>query len=432
MPTSAIATQDIEPHLTGRKSANGNVVPQREAKEKSCEEIENQDGAIGPKGASNAVSIRERLKHFTWSWFTSTMGTGGLAIALGVTPHRFRGLTTIGLIIFLLNIFLFLLFTSLMTTRLILSPARFRKSFTHPPESFFIGSYLLTIATILGGTQLYGLTLPSTPQLWLIPVLRIFYWLYASISLLNAIIQYFLFITRTPSRPIPMNPSWFLPGYSAMLTGTIASLIAPSQPPHHRVPIIVSGAAYKGFGWTISLILLVMYITRLLESGLPHPDLRPAMFIPVGSAAYTVVAFIGLARAIPRGYGWFAEKPGAADALQAVALFSGVMLWVVAFWLFGIAVLGCGVGAWRALVHSKHGNEMRFTMAWWGFVFPNVGFTVATVEIGKELGSEAVLWVGSVMTALLVLVWLAMVGVCVRAVWRGRVVFPGKDEDKDM
>jgi tellurite resistance protein TehA-like permease len=242
-----------------------------------------------------------------------------------------------------------------------------------------------------------------------------------------------------------MNPSWFLPGYSAMLTGTIASLIAPTQSPHHRLPIIISGAAYKGFGWTLSLALLVLYISRLLESGLPHPDFRPAMFIPVGSAAYTVVAFIGLARAIPQGYGYFGEKTGAKDALQAVALFSGVMLWVVAFWLFGIAVLANGVAGWKALFSSKSrrrqegagavagmGTEMRFTMAWWGFVFPNVGFTVATVEIGRELGSEAVLWVGSVMTALLVVVWLAMVGVCARAVWRGRVVFPGKDEDKDM
>jgi hypothetical protein len=85
MPTSD--TQHLEPH------ANGNLTAEHEGKEKSCQEIENQEGQNVPKPGrdADAVSIRERLKHFTWSWFTSTMGTGGLAIALGVTPHRFRG-----------------------------------------------------------------------------------------------------------------------------------------------------------------------------------------------------------------------------------------------------------------------------------------------------------------------------------------------------
>jgi hypothetical protein len=44
-------------------------------------------------GTSNTdkMSIRKRLKHFTWAWFLSTMSTGGLAIAIAETPHRFRG-----------------------------------------------------------------------------------------------------------------------------------------------------------------------------------------------------------------------------------------------------------------------------------------------------------------------------------------------------
>lgn len=42
-------------------------------------------------GENNKVGIRQRLKHFTFAWFLSTMSTGGLAIALAETPHKFNG-----------------------------------------------------------------------------------------------------------------------------------------------------------------------------------------------------------------------------------------------------------------------------------------------------------------------------------------------------
>jgi hypothetical protein len=48
------------------------------------------------------------------------------------------------------------------------------------------------------------------------------------------------------------------------------------------------------------------------------------------------------------------------------------------------------------------------------------------------MGSEGVLWVGSAMTVALVIVWLGTVGMCVRAVVKGEIVWPGKDEDKDV
>jgi hypothetical protein len=37
------------------------------------------------------IGIRERLKHFTFAWFLSTMSTGGLALAIAETPHQFPG-----------------------------------------------------------------------------------------------------------------------------------------------------------------------------------------------------------------------------------------------------------------------------------------------------------------------------------------------------
>ena len=131
---------------------------------------------------------------------------------------------------------------------------------------------------------------------------------------------------------------------------------------------------------------------------------------------------IGLSNALPTSYGYFATHPSAAETLHTLAVFTSIFLWMLSFWVFTLAVLGC----------LKSIPHMGFALPWWALVFPHVGFTLATVRIGEELGSEAILWVGSVMTVLLVATWLMTAGMCVRAVALGQILWPGKDEDRAM
>lgn len=330
------------------------------------------------------------------------------------------GLHTIGLIVFFFDLCLFSMLSIAMLARAILHFQHFQKSFTHPAESFFLGSFFLSISVIIGSIQLYGITYgPGYP--WLISTVNVLYWIYAAISLLNSLFQYYILIARSAVRPVPFLPSAFLAGYSAMLTGTISSLIAGHQPPGRATAIIVSGCAYQGFGWIISLICTAFVIKNLMDNGQPPPHLRPGLFIPVGAGAYTIVALIGQANAIPESYGYFATHPGAKGILQTTALFGGIFLWLFSFWIFAVAVMA------NVSVFGK----MPFALTWWAFIFPNVGFTLSTVMIGRELGSEGILWIGSVMTALLAGIWcVAFVG-CVKAVCTQRIVWPGRDEDKD-
>jgi tellurite resistance protein TehA-like permease len=220
---------------------------------------------------------------------------------------------------------------------------------------------------------------------------------------------------------VPSLPSIFLAGYSAMLTGTVASMVAGTQPDERAVQVIVLGVAYQGFGWCISFIAIVGFVRNVLDNGFPPPQLRPALFIPVGSGAYTIVALIGLANAIPESAGYFARHPAAPEILRVLALFTGVFLYVFSFWLFAIAFLG-NVGVV---------GRMPFSLTWWAFIFPNVGFTLSTSVLGKELESEGILWVASVMTIMLVMIWLVTVVGCVRAVWKRQILWPGRDEGRN-
>lgn len=76
------------------------------------------------------------------------------------------------------------------------------------------------------------------------------------------------------------------------------------------------------------------------------------------------------------------------------------------------------------------GGGADILVVWWAFVFPNVSFTIATIRIGEQFESEGILWVGSMMTVLLVGMWIFVFACHVRAVLRKDILMPGKDEDK--
>lgn len=66
------------------------------------------------------------------------MSTGGIALLLAVAPHRFPGLTTIGTVVFIFDLVVFLLLTAAILARFLLFPGTFTNSVHHPTESLFI------------------------------------------------------------------------------------------------------------------------------------------------------------------------------------------------------------------------------------------------------------------------------------------------------
>jgi tellurite resistance protein TehA-like permease len=162
----------------------------------------------------------------------------------------------------------------------------------------------------------------------------------------------------------------------------------------------------------------------MIQYGFPSPASRAGMFIAVGPPSFTALALIGLANDFPATYHhnvYFGGSEGAQVqvVLRTLATLSGVFIWALSLWFFCISLLACAAAR----------REMRFRLNWWAFVFPNVGFTIATISIGKMFGSAAVGWVGSAMTGVLVVVYLAVGYAHARAVWRGEVLWEGKDED---
>ena len=149
--------------------------------------------------------------------------------------------------------------------------------------------------------------------------------------------------------------------------------------------------------------------------------MRPGMFISVGPPAFTSLALIGLAEAWPDGAAgsYFGDPAVTRQVVRVLATLTSCFIWCLALWFFAISVLACAAAT----------REMTFHLGWWAFVFPNVGFTIAVIRIGGQFQSEGVLWVGSAMTVVLVVVYLFVLGAYVRAVVRKQIIWPGRDED---
>lgn len=377
------------------------------------------------------ISMRERLRHFTFAWYTVTMSTGGIALVLGLTPHRFRGLDTIGLVVFLFDLVCFLLISACLGLRFVLYKHTFRRTLTRPREALFVSTFFLSIAALLSNTQKYGsMFLSEHAQEGLAVFLRVTFWLYTTLTFLLSVIQYHLLFTVKEHRRLTvhhMTPAWILPIFPVMLVGTIAAFDSQTQDAPQALAILATGVAAQGLGMLVSIFMYATYLSRLMVYGLPPQ--RPGMFIAVGPPSFTCAALIGMAKDVPR---IFASPEVAlvdgmlspailADGVRLAALYCSLFLWGLSFWFFTSAATACAAGM----------PDRKFHLSWWSFVFPNVGFAISTIRVGEAVGSEGLLWFSTVLTVILVIVWAFIALRCVWAVVQREIVWPGHDEDSD-
>ena len=108
--------------------------------------------------------------------------------------------------------------------------------------------------------------------------------------------------------------------------------------------------------------------------------------------------------------------------MRIIGIMAGLFVILFAYWFFFITTVAVVVGA----------HKMSFTLNWWAFIFPNAGMTLATIQAGKVLNSNALNGIASALTIGLVIMWIICAIAHIQAVRKGNVMWPGKDEDKTM
>jgi len=375
---------------------------------------------------SKIVGIRDRVGCYTWTWFTMSMATGGIANVLHAIPYRSNWLWTLGVIVFIFNICLFLTNCVLIALRFRWNRGAFKASFVSQSESLFIPSCVVSAGTILINICQYGI--PENGE-WLHTTMQVLFWMYAGVSVFASSGLY-LIMWSTQIFPIQcMTPIWIFPAYPMLIIGPLAANLIGAIPTTaaavkiNSIAIALGALCIQGTGFLVSLMIYSAFIYRLMTQKLPGERTRPGMFVSVGPSGFTVVGIVHLGNDIitkimPNGYLGIAN---AGDFVRLLSDLVGLWIWGLCLWFF-IVSLGAH---WQLAQPTEPKHHIDFDMTWYSFVFPNTALVTATLAIGKSLQSNAIQIFGTVLAVLLVVVWICVFCLMIRALILRKLLWPG-------
>ncbi len=245
-----------------------------------------------------------------------------------------------------------------------------------------------------------------------------------------------------------MTPIWIFPAYPLLLTGPLAANLIDALPDAaaaariNSIAIALGAICTQGTGFLVSLMMYSAYIYRLMTQKLPRETTRPGMvlylahltpqspsanslsqFVSVGPSGFTVAGLVHLgATVIPKisPNSYFGNHPDTAFFLKLLADLTGLWLWGLCFWFFLVSV-----GAhWQIMRPNDPEHHIQFEMTWFSFVFPNTALVTATQAIGKSLDADEIKIFGTVLAGLLVLVWIFVFSMMIRALFKKRLLWP--------
>lgn len=224
-----------------------------------------------------------------------------------------------------------------------------------------------------------------------------------------------------------MTPVWIFPSYPLLVIGPHAGALADNliRRPDKALEIVVGGFIFQGIGFMLSFMIYAAFIYRLMTEKLPQESLRPGMFVSVGPSGFTISGIVSMGSILPDIVSptFMGNGELAGQVSKIMSIWVGLWLWGLAFWFFLVSV-----GAhWSCLGKGR----MPFAMTFYSYIFPNTALTTATFAIAKALDNRPIKILGCVMTILLIIAWLAIFIMMIRAVINKDILWPQKQEDRE-
>ncbi|KAL4930493.1 TDT family transporter [Aspergillus undulatus] len=356
------------------------------------------------------VGWRKVVRNFTPSWFSVIMGTGIVSQQLNTLPYNGEWLYWISVVIFALNVFIFLIACIISLLRYTLYPEIFKAMISHPVQSMFIGTLPMGLATIV---NMFCLVCVPTWGEWA----RSFAWaiwiIDAVISVSTALLLPFLLMSRTSETQLSsMTAVWLVPIVGCVVAASSGAIVADILPnPQHAMWTIIVSYVLWGIGLPLGLMVMVIYLQRLTLHKVPPKAMIVSVFLPIGpfgSGGYAAIELGKAAQTIFPQTRTLEELSG--PTLHTMGFLVGLILWAFGLvWLFFASA---------SIARCK---TFPFNIGWWGFIFPIGAYALCTSQIGKELPSAFFRVLGTIISICVVVLWLVVSAGTLKGVVSGRM-----------
>lgn len=334
----------------------------------------------------------EVIRHFTPSWFSVTMGTGIISILLQGFPFQFKGLQTISLVIYLINVVVYCVLTIITILRYIMFPGIFMLMIKHPAQSMFVGTIPMGLTTITNYTTIVLIDKFS----WAADLAFILWCIEFALTVFSCFLVPYYFIVHHAHALETMNGTWLLPIVPAVVTAASGGLLCHYLDQTKALVILIISYITMGVGLLLALSIIVIYFYRLAIHKLPPKEVIISAFLPLGplgQGAYGMIQ-LGSGAQLILGDRYIS---GLGNTAYGTGFIIALLLWGYGLWYLVIAI--CSVG-----ITLK--QKIPFNMGWWGLTFPLGVYTAATLAIAKILDSMFFYVLTSIFTCSLVILWI--------------------------
>ncbi len=365
--------------------------------------------AIDRRRDENA-NVPKIIRQFTPNWFTVTMGTGVLALALNQFPLAIPGLRQIGVALWLLNIGVFALFSCLYGARWLLCFDEARKVFHHSVVSMFFGAIPMGLATIINGFLAFG------PQFLgddAVGIARVLWWGDVAMSVASGLlIPYFMF-TRQDHSIEKMTAVWLLPIVACEVASVSGGLLATHLADADGFSVLIASYMLWALSFPLAFSILTILLLRLIVHSLPGRDMAASGWLALGPIGTGALGLLVLGGDAPHLFA-AAGLPMVGDVAFGLGVVGGLVLWGYGAWWLMLAVM-------KTAFYLRSG--MPFNLGWWGFTFPLGVYSLSTLALARVTHLSFFSVTGGALVFCLAAFWVIVATRTLRGAWKGDLFF---------
>lgn len=349
------------------------------------------------------------IRHFTPNWFTVNMGTGIVALLITELPFMQNVLFQIGSFLWLLNILLFSVFSILYILRWLLFFREAKLILDHPSMLFFLGAIPMALTTLINGTLKYGQELFNID---IIPIVELVWYFNALLAIFVALFVPAMMFTRQKHELTNMTAIWLLPIVAAEVVASSGGILLGSMSePEHKIIILLFSYMLWGLSVLPAFSILTILFLRMALHQLPSKQLSISGCLALGPIGTGALALLLLGKQAPQVFN-HTEWSGLGHFLHYAGILGATVLIGFGIWWFVMAVFTI-----------YKGLNTTFNLGFWGLTFPLGVYTLAILELAKQLHIQSLAYVGYSLVMCIITLWVFIFFNTLKGAYRGHLFF---------